>query len=178
MKTPNELVLENLYLVDIHAKKYWRRFSRFLSFEEIVAYARLGLVRAAHKFDESRGLKFSTFADWWIFSQIRWGLKKFGYEQNERFYDMRSLNKKKFDDGEEYIDSLVDEKNVDEEVVRVRELYSMIANNLNEKQRNVVDLLFVYGYNQSEVGRELGISKQAVCQIRQTVENKAKQIIE
>jgi len=172
---PNELVLENLYLVEICARKYWWKYRHFLSFEEVISCARLGLVKAAQKFDESRGLKFGTFANWCIFGEIRWGLKKFGNEQNKKFYKIQSLNRKTFEDGEEYIDFLMDDRNVDEEVVEVRELYSMVANNLNEKQRNVMDLLFVYGYNQSEVGHELGISKQFVSQIRQTIESKAKE---
>lgn len=179
MKTPNELVLENLYLADMYAHQYWWRYRHFLSFEGTLAYARLGLVRAAQRFDESRGYKFKTYAMWWVYSQVRRGLKVFGYEQNKKFYIVRSLNEKAFDDvdSDEKIDFVVDEDNVDQERVEVEEIYSKVMNKLDERQRGVAELLFVYGYNQSEVGRELGVTKQAVSQIRQKVADKAREMV-
>jgi RNA polymerase primary sigma factor len=37
-----------------------------LSFDELLAAGNLGLVHAALRFDPSRGVKFVTYADWWI----------------------------------------------------------------------------------------------------------------
>jgi RNA polymerase primary sigma factor len=41
-----------------------------LPFEDLAAEGQLGLLKAIEKFDHRRGLKFSTYATWWIFQSI------------------------------------------------------------------------------------------------------------
>ena len=48
----------------IHLSKRFR--NQGVPFLDLVQEANIGLVRAAEKFDPSRGFKFSTYASWWI----------------------------------------------------------------------------------------------------------------
>jgi RNA polymerase primary sigma factor len=57
------LVQANLRLVISVAKKYRNRGVAFL---DLIQEGNAGLMRAAEKFEVERGLKFSTYATWWI----------------------------------------------------------------------------------------------------------------
>jgi RNA polymerase primary sigma factor len=58
-----ELIEANLGLVVSLARRY---VNRGLSLLDLIQEGNIGLMRAAGKFDHRRGVKFSTYASWWI----------------------------------------------------------------------------------------------------------------
>lgn len=62
-----KLVRSNLRLVVSIAKKYTGQGVLFL---DLVQEGSLGLIRAAERYDYSKGFKFSTYATWWIKQSI------------------------------------------------------------------------------------------------------------
>lgn len=56
-------VQESLFYVPTLARRY---LNGGLTFDELVAAGNLGLVEAALRFDPSRNVRFTTYANWWI----------------------------------------------------------------------------------------------------------------
>lgn len=58
-----ELIQANLRLV---VKKAYRYLGKGLSLMDLVQEGNVGLIRAAAKFDVTKGFRFSTYATWWL----------------------------------------------------------------------------------------------------------------
>lgn len=59
----NRLICSNLRFVVSVAKKYRHQG---VALEDLIDAGNLGLIRAARKFDETRGIKFISYAVWWV----------------------------------------------------------------------------------------------------------------
>jgi len=67
----NRLVTSNLRLVNAIVNRFSRRAEAIgVTMSDLMQEGSIGLIRAAERFDGSRGYRFSTFASWWIRASI------------------------------------------------------------------------------------------------------------
>ncbi len=66
-----EMVKSNLRLVMSIAKRYR---GRGMSFEDLIQEGNMGLLKAVGRFDHTKGVRFSTYATWWVRQNIIRGI--------------------------------------------------------------------------------------------------------
>ncbi|NYF96954.1 sigma-70 family RNA polymerase sigma factor [Janibacter cremeus] len=66
----DRMIMANVRLVNKITRQFLPRATASMDFEDMQQAGLMGLMRAVDKFDHSLGLKFSTYATWWIKQSI------------------------------------------------------------------------------------------------------------
>ena len=162
----NKLVYHNLRFVVNIAKNY--RNSN-VPFADIISEGNLGLIRAAHKFDSTKGVKFISYAVWCI--------EKYNRDNETLSYDDYTINKctdldHKFEqineDFEEKINNIQSRKDAIESLMKC----------LHEREIKILTLFFGLNGGREmtleEVGKEMCLTNERVRQIKDSALSKLK----
>lgn len=170
----NKLVYHNLRFVVNIAKNY--RNSN-VPFADIISEGNLGLIRAAHKFDSSKGVKFISYAVWWIKNSINECIEKYNRDNETLSYDDYTINKctdldNKFEqineDFEEKINNIQSRKDAIESLMKC----------LHEREIKILTLFFGLNGGKEmtleDVGKEMCLTSERVRQIKDGALSKLK----
>lgn len=94
-KSPEELVLSNLFFVVKLAGGYR---NRGVPFEDLLNEGNIGLMHAAARYDHRRGVKFQTYAAWWIRKVLSTALEEQGATIRVPDYQRRKAARLRADD--------------------------------------------------------------------------------
>ncbi len=72
LRVRNQIVAANVRL----SANYAKRLKTSLEFDELVSFGVEGLIKAAERFEVERGLRYATFAQWWVRSCINRGVQE------------------------------------------------------------------------------------------------------
>lgn len=165
-------VEDHLGLAYKTASKFYKR-NGDKTVDEINSAALLGLVQAASRFDESRGLKFSTFAVPTIVGTIKGDFykdrSKFirrikdGKEIHERI-NIDSLNRiVPLEKDIEIIDCCSSQFDMDREIENIA--LQIAISKLDELQRKIINMIYFEGKSQNEIARLLRTSQCNISRI-------------
>lgn len=89
----DRLICANLRFVVSVAKKYQHHG---IALADLIDEGNLGLIRAAHRFDETRGVRFISYAIWWVRQAIVQAIAEYGHAVRvpmSRFSAMRRVGR-------------------------------------------------------------------------------------
>jgi RNA polymerase sporulation-specific sigma factor len=159
---------EHLGLVTHIALKYKENA---YNLDDIISEGRIGLVKAANTFDESKGFQFATYASRCINNEI---LMFFRREKKHHGFSLDAVRVN--DDGDEYSAAefmeeygYYDEYTVEDEA-EIANLRAVIAR-LKERERTIIELRYFGEKTQTEVSQVLGVSQSYISRLEKRILN-------
>lgn len=176
LKAKNEILEANLRFVFDIAKHYT---GRGVPISELISDGNMGLLRAIDKFDESKDVKFISYAVWWIRQAMLESIKKrnaISFVEIEPNTDNdASMDKKLIEDDEDDVSFNNDFSNENDEKSREvsenqRNIITSLIGTLSDRERDIVENY--YGINDkkeltlTDIGKKYNLSSERVRQIK------------
>ena len=176
LKAKNEILEANLRFVFDIAKHYT---GRGVPISELISDGNMGLLRAIEKFDESKDVKFISYAVWWIRQAMLESIKKrnaISFVEIEPNTDNdASIDKKLIEDDEDDVSFNNDFSNENDEKSREvtenqRNIITSLIGTLSDRERDIVENY--YGINDkkeltlTDIGKKYNLSSERVRQIK------------
>ena len=176
LKAKNEILEANLRFVFDIAKHYT---GRGVPISELISDGNIGLLRAIEKFDESKDVKFISYAVWWIRQAMLESIKRrnaINFVEIEPNTDNdSSMDKKLIEDDEDDVSFNNDFSNENEEKriedsENQRNIITSLIGTLSDRERDIVENY--YGINDkkeltlTDIGKKYNLSSERVRQIK------------
>ena len=176
LKAKNEILESNLRFVFDIARHYT---GRGVPISELISDGNMGLLRAIEKFDESKDVKFISYAVWWIRQAMLESIKKKNainfVEIDPNTDNDVSMDKKLIQDDEDdtyFNNDFSNENDEKESEIKIgqKNIVIKLLNVLDERERDVIESY--YGINDkkeltlTDIGKKYNLSSERVRQIK------------
>ena len=190
VKARRRLVECNLRFAVQVAKQYQ---GMGLELEDLIQVANLGLFEAVERFDPSRGVKFISFAVWYVRAELQKALNDLSrvvripsHKTMTEGKDFSTLSTSKKvgedEDSETYADRYLagEQAKAKHEVTDLKELLSIALNSLKPKQRDAVKMFYgidrEYAMHMEHIAEELEVTGERARQLVRQGECALKQV--
>lgn len=164
----DKLVNANLKFVVNYAKQYRKSG---VPFSDLISEGNIGLIKAAEKFDETKGVKFISYAVWWIRNSIQECINRYlgnVEEVNAEAHVFDNCKKVEYD----YSSKIVNEE-FEEELTNLQSRESTISELMKTLKKREIRILSLYfglydgkEMTLDEIGQEMDLTKERVRQIK------------
>ena len=192
VKARRRLVECNLRFAVQVAKQYQ---GMGLELEDLIQVANLGLFEAVERFDPSRGVKFISFAVWYVRAELQKALNDLSrvvripsHKTMTEGKDFSTLSTSKKvgddEDSETYADRYLagEQAKAKHEVTDLKELLNVALNSLKPKQRDAVKMYYgidrEYPMHMEHIAEELNVTGERARQLVRQGECALKQVKE
>lgn len=155
----NKLVTANLRFVVSVAKQYQHRG---LPLNDLINEGNIGLIKAAKKFDETRGFRFISYAVWWVRQSILLAIAAHKRIMCVPQDEVERLSRIKHDDS--HIDRKIDHESL------AQEFNAVLKRVLKEREAFIIRECYGVGCPEKgldDIAKELGLTRERVRQIRE-----------
>lgn len=168
-KARNILIEHNLRLVAHISKKY---SSTNIDQDDLISIGSIGLIKGINSFDNSKGIKLSTYISRCVENEILMFLRS-SKKLNSEVYLEDPIGKDK-DDNTVTLQEVLEnsDRNIEDEVdlkFKVKQLYEKMKEVLKSRERTILELRFGLGgqkpQTQNEIADSMGISRSYVSRI-------------
>jgi RNA polymerase primary sigma factor len=164
----DKLVNANLKFVVNYAKQYRKSG---VPFSDLISEGNIGLIKAAEKFDETKGVKFISYAVWWIRNSIQECIDRYlgnAEEVNAETYTFDNCNSTEYEFSSQLVNNEFEEElnNIQSREATITELMKTL------KKREIKILSLYFGLYDGkemtldEIGQEMELTKERVRQIK------------
>ena len=165
----NILIEHNLRLVAHISKKY---SSTNIDQDDLISIGSIGLIKGINSFDNSKGIKLSTYISRCVENEILMFLRS-SKKLNSEVYLEDPIGKDK-DDNTVTLQEVLEnsDRNIEDEVdlkMKIKKLYNKIGEVLKDREKTIIELRFgLDGHKpktQHEIADMMGISRSYVSRI-------------
>lgn len=170
----NKLVYHNLKFVVSIVKQYRHRG---VPFADLISEGNMGLIRAAQKFDPDKGVKFISYAVWWVRNSINECIAS--YQKGCETVDLDEKVSNEEGDFEYTYDTINEDFEEQlNEIGNRKETVGLLLKCLQERERKILTLFYgLDGGNEmtlDEVGVRMNLTNERVRQIKDDALSKLK----
>lgn len=165
-KSYEKIITSNLKFVVSIAKRY-RKYG--VNFADLISEGNFGLIKAVGNFDEKKGIRFISYAVWWIKAYIQ---EYINSAINNNIIDFEGLNYNNVDNEYEENSNIINNE-FEEEMINAQSRDTSLTELmecLEKREQEILILYFgLYGNKEStldEIGDEMNLTKERVRQIK------------
>lgn len=168
-------------VIDLYAKKYLNLVDgKGMDYNDLYQEGLIALNEAITKYKEQKNIKFSSFASVCIERKMVSLVRMASRKKHSILNDSYSLDYKKEDDSESFINLLQSNKDNVEDILISKESTMQIINKINTSLSNLEKKVYelrLNGYSYDMIAKEMGKTPKAIERTLDRIRNKLKDVI-